>query len=220
MEIKVNSYKKQSTLISSIIFFIIGCVLLTNPEIFITTISKVVGIILLLIGSLFIVFMIFGKNEDDSAISKLITGICFISLSVLFLFFSTTIERIIRLIVGFWILFCGINRLIIALRIANKDKRFFSLIIISLLLIAVGVYTMIIGDVVLSTIGLILMIYSAIDIIGYIFYAKETDEEVEINKDVTLITTQEEPETEVIKKKKKKTKKLKDVKDVEEKEKE
>mgnify|MGYP003314930325 CR=1 FL=1 len=43
MEIKVNSYRKQSTLISSIVFFIIGGILFTNPDIFVTTISKIVG---------------------------------------------------------------------------------------------------------------------------------------------------------------------------------
>ncbi len=213
MEIKISTYKKQSTLISSIIFFIMGGILFTNPDIFITTISKVFGIVLLLIGLFFVSLIFFKKEEDNNTITKIISAIFFIVLALIFFFFSETIEKIIRIVVGFWILFCGINRLINALRITNRNKRFFSLIIISLLLIGVGVYTIVIGDILLSTIGIILMVYSAIDIIGYIFYAKESNETVEIDPETILITSNEEPITEEEPKKKKKKRKTKSIKD-------
>ena len=53
------------------------------------------------------------------------------------------------------------------------------------------------------------MIYSTIDIIGYIFYSKETNETVDINDDTTLITTSVEKEPN--NKKNKKVKKIKDI---------
>ena len=215
MEIKVNSYKKQSTLISSIVFFIIGGILFTNPDIFITTISKIFGIILLIIA-LFFIYSMFAKNIDDennNIATKLVSAIFFIALAIVFFFFSETIEKIIRIIVGFWILFSGINRLINALRITNHNKKFFSLIIISLLLILVGIYTIIAGDLLISTLGIILMIYSAIDIIGYIFYAKESDETIEIDPNTILITSNEEPIEDEQPKKKKKRRKNKNIKD-------
>ncbi len=124
----------------------------------------------------------------------------------MFLFFSETVEKAIRIVVGFWILFSGINRLINALKMTDKNKKFLSLVIVSILLILIGVYTIVIGDVLLSSIGIILMLYSAIDIIGYIFYSKETNTTVDINEDTTLITTAE--------KENKKSKKIKKIKDV------
>lgn len=216
MEIKVSTYKKQSTLISSIIFFILGGILFTNPDIFITTISKIFGVVLLIIGLFFLSLIFFRKDEENKTnnlVTKLVSAIFFIALAVLFFFFSETIEKVIRIVVGFWILFSGINRLINALRITTHNKRFFSLIIISLLLIVVGIYTIVIGDILISTLGIILMVYSAIDIIGYIFYAKERDEEVEIDPDTILITSSEEPASEEQPKKKKKNRKTKNIKD-------
>ena len=58
------------------------------------------------------------------------------------------------------------------------------------------------------------MIYSALDIIGYIFYSKDSEEVVEINKETTLITDGSEVKED--NKKRRKTKKIKDVSNIEE----
>ena len=132
MEIKVSTYKKQSTLISSIIFFILGGILFTNPDIFITTISKIFGVILLIIGLFFVSLIFFKKEEENSnLVTKIISALFFLTLAVLFFFFSETIEKAIRIVVGFWIIFCGFVGIIcltfccmfIYIIFAKKDER-------------------------------------------------------------------------------------------------
>ena len=214
MEIKITNYKNQSSLISSIIFFILGGILFTNPDIFVTTISKIVGAALLLIAIVFMITTFINRKTKPFPVITITSIITIILLSIMFLFFSETVEKIIRIVVGFWILFSGITKLINALKITNKNKKFISLIIVSLLLIIIGIYTIVIGDVLLSSIGIILMIYSALDIIGYIFYSKDSEEIVEINKETTLITDGSEVKEE--NKKRRKTKKIKDVSNIEE----
>jgi len=214
MEIKITNYKNQSSLISSIIFFILGGILFTNPDIFVTTISKIVGVALLLIAIVFMITTFINRKTKPFPVITITSIIIIILLSIMFLFFSETVEKIIRIVVGFWILFSGITKLINALKITNKNKKFISLIIVSLLLISIGIYTIVIGDVLLSSIGIILMIYSALDIIGYIFYSKDSEEVVEINKETTLITDGSEVKEK--NKKRRKTKKIKDVSNIEE----
>lgn len=214
MEIKITNYKNQSSLISSIIFFILGGILFTNPDIFVTTISKIVGAALLLIAIVFMITTFINRKTKPFPVITITSIIIIILLSIMFLFFGETVEKIIRIVVGFWILFSGITKLINALKITNKNKKFISLIIVSLLLIIIGIYTIVIGDVLLSSIGIILMIYSALDIIGYIFYSKDSEEVVEINKETTLITDGSEVKEE--NKKRRKTKKIKDVSNLEE----
>lgn len=214
MEIKITNYKNQSSLISSIIFFILGGILFTNPDIFVTTISKIVGAALLLIAIVFMITTFINRKTKPFPVITITSIIIIILLSIMFLFFSETVEKIIRIVVGFWILFSGITKLINALKITNKNKKFISLIIVSLLLIIIGIYTIVIGDVLLSSIGIILMIYSALDIIGYIFYSKDSEEIVEINKETTLITDGSEVKEE--NKKRRKAKKIKDVSNIEE----
>ena len=209
MEIKINNYKNQSSLISSIIFFILGGILFTNPDIFITTISKIVGAFLLMISIVSFITIFINWKLSPFPMLKLSSSIIILLMAIMFFFFSETVEKAIRIVVGFWILFSGINRLINALKITNKDKKFISLIIVSLILILIGIYTIVIGDILISSVGMILMIYSAIDIIGYIFYTKETNETVDISEDTTLITTEIEKDS-----KTKKNRKLKKIKDV------
>ena len=135
--------------------------------------------------------------------------------SIIFIFFANIVEQIIRFIIGAWILFSGINRLINALSINKKDKKFLPLLIIAALLIIVGIYTIVIGDVVLSTIGIIMMIYAGIDIIGYIFYTKDKVEKEEEGT-TTLIVPEKDEEVEEKAKSKKKTKDVKDSKETDE----
>lgn len=206
MEIKINNYKNTSSLVSSIILFIMGGILFTNPDIFVTTISKIIGTILLATAIILLITIFLNRKTTPIPILKLSSTIILLLLGIMFLFFSETVEKAIRIVVGFWILFSGINRLINALKMTDKNKKFLSLVIVSILLILIGVYTIVIGDVLLSSIGIILMLYSAIDIIGYIFYSKETNTTVDINEDTTLITTAEKDN-----KKSKRIKKIKDV---------
>ncbi len=206
MEIKINNYKNTSSLVSSIILFIMGGILFTNPDIFVTTISKIIGTILLATAIILLITIFLNRKITPIPILKLSSTIILLLLGIMFLFFSETVEKAIRIVVGFWILFSGINRLINALKMTDKNKKFLSLVIVSILLILIGVYTIVIGDVLLSSIGIILMLYSAIDIIGYIFYSKETNTTVDINEDTTLITT--------VEKENKKSKRIKKIKDV------
>ena len=53
MEIKVKSYSKQSSLISSILFFILGAIIFTKADELIKLISIEVGVLLAVAGSVF-----------------------------------------------------------------------------------------------------------------------------------------------------------------------
>lgn len=209
MEIKVKSYSSQSSLISSIIFFIIGAILFTNAEKVVSTMAFIIGIILATIGIVeFIVYLKKRKDGENQPID-LGRGIALIAISLIFIFASNIVEQIIRFIIGAWILFSGISRLISVLTFSNKNTKFLPLLIVSFLLIGIGIYTIVVGDVVLSTIGIIMMIYAAIDIIGYIFYTKDTLEKEEPGATTLIIPAKDDEDN----KEEKKTKKTKNVKE-------
>ena len=178
MEIKVKSYASQSSLINSIIFFILGGILFTSAEKVISTLSIIIGVLMASTGIIELVIYFINRKKEISKTKDLGSGIALLIISIIFIFFANIVEQIIRFIIGAWILFSGINRLINALSINKKDKKFLPLLIIAALLIIVGIYTIVIGDVVLSTIGIIMMIYAGIDIIGYIFYTKDKVEKL------------------------------------------
>ena len=210
MEIKIKSYASQSSLLSSIIFFILGACLFTSAEKVVSIIAIIIGIILAIIAITNLTIYIYQtKKELPTSKSYMTTAIITLIFAIIFIFFSSIVEQFIRFIVGAWILLTGITRLINVLSTNTKSKKFIPLLIVSLLLIGIGVYTIVIGNIILSTIGLIMMIYAAIEIIGYIFYTKDTITPGEPGTTTLIIPEEEE------KRKEKKKKNVKDVKNSE-----
>jgi len=99
-----------NTLISALLFLVFGIILLTNTEDLITTISKVMGGVLVLIGIIKAIIYIYMKGKlGDYNITKLIISLLFISSGILLIFLSGALSFAIRTIVGMWILFSGIE---------------------------------------------------------------------------------------------------------------
>ncbi len=225
MEIKVKSYSSQSSLISSIIYFIIGAILFSKADEVVKFLSISVGVILGVVAVVNLVIFILTKRDVEKPTKKssLIFSIISLVFALVFILCSEAIEQFIRFIVGAWILFTGIIRLIGALSISPKNNKFLPLLIISLLLIATGIYSIVVGNVILPTVGIIMMVYAVLEIIGYIFYAKDKaepevpgtttlivpNEPVEVTEEKTVEETKEvkEAKTKKAKEKKKKNKK-------------
>ena len=168
MEIKINSYSSQSSLISSLLCFIIGGILYTYAEVVLNFTSIAIGVVLSIVGvfSLITFYMDYKKGEIKKG--KLLTGILTIVLAIVFLIFQNLVETLLGLTVGGWVLFVGVLRLISALRLNLKTKRFFINLVISLLLIILGIYTIANGGLLLEGAGILMMVSSGIEIIGYI----------------------------------------------------
>lgn len=173
MEIKIKSYSSQSSLISSIIFFILGAILFTSADKVIETISMIAGILLGTSSIISLTIYAFQIKRQTANSGNLIFGIVSLIFAIIFIFFSEIVEQGIRFIIGAWILFTGIIRLINALSMNKNNNKFIQLLIVAILLIIVGIYTIVVGDVILSTIGIIMMIYAAIEIVGYVLYSKD-----------------------------------------------
>lgn len=215
MEIKVKSYSSQSSLISSIIYFIIGAILFRNHDEVITVLSYGIGIILGIVAVVNIVtFWVSAKNPTiRTKKMSLVFGAIALGLAIIFIFFHDLVGKLLRFIVGAWILFSGIIRLINVLSISPKSKKFIPLLIVSIILIGIGIFTIVYSGAIVATIGIIMMIYAAVEIAGYIFYSKGSSEPEEAGT-TTLIV-----QDEITEEKDSSNKNVKDVKNVKEKKK-
>jgi uncharacterized membrane protein HdeD (DUF308 family) len=191
MEIKINSYSSQSSLISSLLCFIIGGILYAYAEVVLNFTSIAIGVVLSIVGvfSLITFYMDYKKGEIKKG--KLLIGILTIIIAIVFLVFQNLVETLLGLTVGGWVLFVGVLRLISALRLEFKTKRFFINLIISLLLIILGIYTIANGGLLLEGAGILMMISSGVEIIGYIINKI-------LDKGNTTVVTETTVEEEVI----------------------
>ena len=215
MEIKIKSYSSQSSLLSSILFFILGAILFTSADKLLNIVSVIIGTIFATAAtiSLIIYFIQCRKIDGTPKKGNLIFGIIALILAIIFIFFSNVVEQAIRFIVGGWILLTGIMRLINVLSMPKKDSKFIQLLIVAALLIFIGIYTIVVELFGLDIIGIIMMIYAGVEIIGYILYSKDKPEKEDKEGTTTLLV----PENSEIEEKEEKNDIL--VKDVKEKKK-
>ncbi len=170
----VIEYSNDTSLVSSILFLIFGIILFTNPSGILNFISYIVGGILIIIG----IFNILSYRKTLKKLNidqkyKLISGVILIIFGLFVILFSSLIEMTIRLICGGWILYSGIIRLIETLNNRENKISFISRLIVSILLIICGFYVAIETNLIFSTIGLFIIIYAILEIIGFIFYKKK-----------------------------------------------
>ena len=173
-EITVIEYSNDTSLISSILFLIFGIILFTNPSGILNFISYIVGGILIIIG----IFNILSYRRTLKKLNieqkyKLVIGVILIIFGLFVMLFSSLIEMTFRLICGGWIIYTGIIRLIQTLNIKENKIQFISHLIIAILLIICGFYVALETNLIFSTIGLFIILYAVLEIIGFIFYKKK-----------------------------------------------
>lgn len=170
MKVEIKSYKSKSSLVSSIAFLVVGALLFTSADTIVKWLSYIIGGLLILWG-IFNAFRYYKakKSEIQPTTRDLAIAVTLIVIGILCIFLAGVIETAFRLVIGAWVLFTGISRLISALSAEDvKGKNNIILIIVAALLIVVGLYILLKSNLLFKGIGILIMVYAAIDIIGYV----------------------------------------------------
>ena len=159
-----------NNLLYALLFLVFGIILLTSTEDLITLASKIIGIVLIVIGIIKTIVYIYMKGKLGSyKLSELVVGILVISCGTLLLLYSGALSFAIRIIIGSWILFASVNRLILAISIKSIDNTGFKVYFItSILMIIIGVC--LISGIFDKVIGLFIIGYSVTEIVNYIYF--------------------------------------------------
>lgn len=154
-------------LLFSLTVFIIGIVLITNSSVIINILSWIIGGIFGIIGIVKIISYLRRKNIGVDS-STLILGLLSISFGIILVIFPNIIDVTVRIVFGGWILFTGINRLILAFAIGRIDRIGFKTFVIT------SIIMMISGIIILISfyelLGVLLVIYAISEIVDYIYF--------------------------------------------------
>lgn len=165
--------KDKSSIFTSIVFLILGILLYTNANEMVRFITYIVGITFAVFGS--IKLYNYYKFKDNVSNINLTLGILSIIIGIIVMFCNDIIEQAIRIIMGGFIIASGINKVIVSINSKTYNKNWIGLLIIGLILIGCGLYTILKANLILQAIGIVLIIYSSIDIISYLLYPKNKD---------------------------------------------
>lgn len=198
-KVEKNVRFEKSSIIISILFFLLGLILFIDFNKVINFVSYVLGTIIIALG-VYKLWSYYRKklNNDLTDYNEFGFGVVDLILGILIIVLAEAFTTILRFFVGGYILLAGINRFVQTMSNNElKRNKFISLLLMSIIVIGLGVYT-ILNKNSLDIIGLLIMIYSVIEIIESIMFRTSNKKE-EINNEVI--------EVEVVEKKKNSKKK-------------
>lgn len=154
------------SIIVSLIFALLGIILILKPNEIIKIISYIIGGIFIIVGTYKIYSHIKTKGKYDLYNYELIFGLLAIIIGIVAIIYSNTIETIFRILIGLWIIYTAIVRISSSIKMKNlKIKLWIYSMIISIIMFIFGLYIILNSGAIIETIGIIMIIYSIMDII-------------------------------------------------------
>lgn len=159
-----------NNLIYALLFLVVGIMLIDRDETIITLVSKIIGCVFVIVGGVKAIIYIYMKGKlGNYRLNDLLVGLIFIAIGIAFIALSGVLDWAIRVIVGLWSIFAGINRMIFAFTYRKYYKEEFKVYFLtSIVMIVFGI---VILSVSLSwVIGLFIIAYAISEIFNYIYY--------------------------------------------------
>lgn len=179
MEYIEKIFKKTGwiSILESIIFAILGIILINNPEGTIKFVSYALGAIFIIVGIYKMINYISAKGKYSFYNYDFIYGLMAIIIGIITMVCSGAISSIFRIIIGIWIIYSSFMRMSLAIKLKAIDvKVWVYTLILALIMFVCGLYITLNSGTIVVTIGIMIIIYSIIDIIEDIIFMKNVKE--------------------------------------------
>ena len=159
---------KKYDILNSLVAFIIGLVLLISPGGIITTIIRIFGVLIMVLG----VSNVIGANKNNKNKPDLIYGLLIVILGIVFISNPEVIAGIVPFIFGVWIVIRSLFRLQLVMNIKNTNNYVKSLVI-TIATLVLGIILMFNpfkgAEAVIRIIGVFMITYALLDILDFYF---------------------------------------------------
>lgn len=166
-----------TSILTSVVFAIIGLIMIYYPESTIMFISTIIGIFFIVVGIIKIINYFIARGNSTLFSNDIAWGLIAIILGLVTMVYSGTIESIFRIMIGIWIIYSGFTRFNLSFRLKNINSKLWAFVLIlSIVMVVGGVYVTFYPGALIVTLGVIILIYSIIDLIeGFIFMRNMND---------------------------------------------
>lgn len=175
MEYLKNLLKKTGwvSIVESIIFAILGIILACKPSGVMAIICYILGAIFIAIGVIKILNYVQTKGKSSLFDYELLYGIMSVIIGIVIIVHGDILSTIFGIIVGVWIVYSSIIRGFAALKLRQLQSNIwiYSLVIAAIMLLC-GLYVIFDVGALVTTIGIIMIIYAVMDIIENIIFIK------------------------------------------------
>lgn len=162
-------------LLISVLFIIIGIILVRNPEEVLKTVSYITGGAFLVLGAIRIFKYLKDKNNSNELYGDIVFALISIITGLIIMFCTSAIEAIFRIIIGVWIIFTGFTRFELVKRLKEANlKEWILSFVLSIFMIICGLYMIFTPGTVVAIIGGVIIAYAVINLIQSIMFIKNS----------------------------------------------
>ena len=155
-----------TAVIESLVFAILGIVLICQPETVMSIIAYVIGAIFIAIGTIKILNYISDKGKNDLYNYELVFGIMAAIVGLVVIVHHSSINKIFGIIIGIWIIYSSVVRFSSAIKLkALNNNIWLYALAISVIMFICGLYMTLNSGILIVTIGILMVIYAVMDII-------------------------------------------------------
>ncbi len=161
-------------IVISLLFVILGILLIMKPSEMISVISILLGAILFIIGFLKLVDYFTSKDKEDYLLTFALVSVV---LGVIVLFCSDVITGIFRVLLGIWIIASGIKNFQTSLVWKDTKSGLWTVTVLcSLLMIVAGIVILVSTTLAFRIVGIVILIYAILDIITRVIFIKKVQD--------------------------------------------
>ena len=161
-------------IVISLLFVILGILLIMKPTEMISVISILLGAILFIIGFLKLVDYFTSKDKEDYLLTFALVAVV---LGVIVLFCSDVITGIFRILLGIWIIASGIKNFQTSLVWKDTKSGLWTVTVLcSLLMIIAGIVILVSTTLAFRIVGIVILIYAILDIIARTIFIKKVQD--------------------------------------------
>ena len=161
-------------IVISLLFVILGILLIMKPSEMISVISILLGAILFIIGFLKLVDYFTSKDKEDYLLTFALVAVV---LGVIVLFCSDVITGIFRVLLGIWIIASGIKNFQTSLVWKDTKSGLWTVTVLcSLLMIIAGIVILVSTTLAFRIVGIVILIYAILDIITRVIFIKKVQD--------------------------------------------
>ena len=155
-----------TTLLTSIIAVAIGVLIVLFSNETMVFISRLLGTALIIISIIKIIEYVAQRGNEDFFNNGLILGLMGILLGVVIIIKQDLLQNILNLVIGCWIIYSSLMRFTFAIRLKTlKSKAWIPMLIIAIAILVCGICVVFIPDLLIKTLGIIIIAYAIMDII-------------------------------------------------------
>ena len=192
---------KMYTLFVSLLYVIMGIIMLLNPGFILDAVNYIVGILILIYGVIYIVRFLSKNTFNTLSKFSLLAGLLCITFGIYILLNPTLLSSIIPFAAGMLLLVDGLGKLKDSLAFKKVAYRHWWIgLVIAILFIGFGIYMIVnsfnVSKLIIRIIGAILIIDAISDLWVYFCYKKyspkkEIKQEIEEVKEANIVEIKE-----------------------------